>query len=1014
MISSPKEKTGLRASKEKEATVASKETTSNGTNSNGHAAVMHAHQPAPETPAAASSPAQRPPAAAAPAVRADGLFATGSRSARERLADCRVIRRNGEVVAFDDGKIFNAVMKAFAASSDQAAESERDEAVREEVSKVCDLVCRHLCDQMQSTTFQIEQIQDQVELALMRSEHFAIAKAFMLYRRDRQQKRQQRAGELMPNQFTVVQPDGSKILLDPLLLHERIEAACNGLSSRIDRELLFGRISGAMYEGIPSRKLNNLMVLEASTLCETEPDYLFVAARLLLDGLREEVFGQPVKHASMIGMYPQHLADMIETGIRHDKLNPRMGQVFNLGRLGKAIVGERDMQFSYVGLQNLYDRYLIKIKGDGGDRRIEMPQTFLMRVAMGLALDEDDPTARAIEFYNLLSTFRFMSSTPTLFNSGTRFSQLSSCYLSTVPDDLEEIYDAVKENALLAKYAGGLGNDWTPVRAQGSYIKGTGGNSQGIVPFLRVVNDTAVAVNQGGKRKGAVCCYLETWHRDITDFIELRKNTGDERRRTHDMNTANWIPDLFIKRVLADADWTLFSPADVPDLHDLYGLEFERAYEGYERRAAAGEIPHERIGAQELWVRMIKMIYETGHPWLTFKDACNIRSPQQHAGVVHSSNLCTEITLNTSREEIAVCNLGSVNLLAHMRAGRLDGEMIADTVRTAIRMLDNVIDLNYYSVDKARDSNMRHRPIGLGMMGFQDCLYEAGIGYDSQAAVEFADRSAELVAYHAYWASSDLAAERGRYDSYEGSLWSRGILPPDTLSLLAAERNGGEKPKVNGAIDSPYLQIDMSSQLDWQRLRAKIAADGMRNSNCLAIAPTATIANIVGVTASIEPTYQNLFTKSNLSGEFKTINTRLVRDLQKLGLWDALMISQIKQHDGEIDNIERIPDNIRSRYVTAFNIDQKWLIEAAGRRQKWIDQAQSLNLYVANPRGRDIAALYTLAWQRGLKTTYYLRSIQASSTEKYSTHATGNMNAVKVPPASACSIDDPECESCAG
>ena len=964
-------------------------------------------------PAAAAGPAERPPAVPA---RVDGLFATGSRSARERLSECRVIRRNGEVVAFAVDKIFDAIMKAFVANSEQGAESEKDANVREEVDKVCDLVCRYLGDQpMNSTTFQIEQIQDQVELALMRSEHFAIAKAFMLYRRDRQQQRQQRAGELMPDQFTVVQQDGSKILLDPLLLHERIEAACTGLSAKIDREQLFNRIAGTMYEGITSQKLNNLMVLEASTLCEMEPDYLFVAARLLLDGLREEVFGRPVKHATMLAMYPQHLADMIEAGIRHEKLDPKMGQVFSLPRLGQAIVGERDFQFSYVGLQNLYDRYLIKIKDGSRDRRLEMPQSFLMRVAMGLALAEDDPTARAIEFYNLLSSFRFMNSTPTLFNSGTRFSQLSSCYLSTVPDGLAEIYDAVKENALLAKYAGGLGNDWTPVRAQGSYIKGTGGNSQGVVPFLRVVNDTAVAVNQGGKRKGAVCCYLETWHRDITEFIELRKNTGDERRRAHDMNTANWIPDLFIKRVLADADWTLFSPADTPDLHDLYGLAFEKAYEAYEQQAAAGRIPHEKIRATDLWMKMIKMIYETGHPWFTFKDACNIRSPQQHTGVVHSSNLCTEITLNTSREEIAVCNLGSVNLAAHMHGGRLDEKLIAETVKTAIRMLDNVIDLNYYSVEKARTSNMRHRPIGLGVMGFQDCLYEAGITYDSQEAVDFADRSTELIAYHAYWASSDLAGERGRYQSYEDSLWSRGILPPDTLAMLAAERNNGEKPQVNGAIDSPYLQIDMSSRLDWDKLRAKIGRDGMRNSNCLAIAPTATIANIVGVTASIEPTYQNMFTKSNLSGEFKTINSRLVRDLQKLGLWDALMISQIKQHDGEIGQIERIPENIRRRYVTAFNIDQKWLIEAAGRRQKWIDQAQSLNLYVANPRGRDIAALYTRAWQRGLKTTYYLRSIQASSTEKYSTDSTGNMNAVKVPETpAACPIDDPECESCGG
>jgi ribonucleoside-diphosphate reductase alpha chain len=646
-------------------------------------------------------------------------------------------------------------------------------------------------------------------------------------------------------------------------------------------------------------------------------------------------------------------------------------------RLAAVLDAGRDYQFGYLGLQTLYDRYFLHIE----EKRIELPQAFFMRVAMGLAINEIDRESRAIEFYQVLSSFDFMSSTPTLFNAGTRHSQLSSCYLTTVTDDLDGIYQAIKENAMLQKYAGGLGNDWTPVRAMGARIKGTNGKSQGVVPFLKVVNDTAVAVNQGGKRKGAVCAYLETWHMDIEEFLDLRKNTGDDRRRTHDMNTANWIPDLFMQRVMEGGDWTLFSPNDVPDLHDLYGRKFAEAYSEYERKADRGEIKlYKRIPALQLWRKMLSMLFETGHPWITFKDPCNIRSPQQHVGVVHSSNLCTEITLNTNDHEVAVCNLGSVNLVNHLKDGVLDLDKLKATIHTAMRMLDNVVDVNYYAVGKARNSNLKHRPVGLGIMGFQDALQQLRVPYASNDAVEFADRSMEAVAYYAYWASTELAAERGRYSSYEGSLWSRGILPQDSLKLLAEERGG-------------YLEVDMSSTLDWDSLRQRIAQYGMRNSNCLAIAPTATIANIVGVSASIEPTYQNIYVKSNLSGEFTVANKYLVNDLKKLGLWDEVMVADIKYFDGSLAKIDRIPADIRALYATAFEMEPQWLVECASRRQKWIDQAQSLNIYMAGASGKKLDETYKLAWIRGLKTTYYLRTMGATSAEK-STGKGGELNAV--------------------
>jgi ribonucleoside-diphosphate reductase alpha chain len=784
-----------------------------------------------------------------------------------------------------------------------------------------------------------------------------------------------------------------------------VREACEGLGREVSAEPILQAMQRDLYDGVPMEEVRKSLVLAARALIEQDPCYSYVTARLLLHSLRLETLGEEVTHAGMRTRYAEYLPEFVKQGIAADLLDERLGG-YDLKCLGAALDANRDLKFTYLGLQILYDRYFLHIQG----RRIELPQVFFMRVAMGLALNEPEGSreARAIEFYNVLSSFDFMSSTPTLFNSGTRRSQLASCYLTTVADDLDGIYEAIKENALLQKFAGGIGNDWTPVRALGAHIKGTNGKSQGVVPFLKVVNDTAVAVNQGGKRKGAVCSYLETWHLDIEEFLELRKNTGDDRRRTHDMNTANWVPDLFMKRVMENGEWTLFSPSDALDLHEKYGRQFEKAYLEYEAKCARGELKlYKKIPAAQLWRKMLTMLFETGHPWLTFKDPCNLRSPQQHAGVVHSSNLCTEITLNTGPDEIAVCNLGSVNMPAHLDAasGRMDMEKLKRTVGTAMRMLDNVIDLNFYNVNKARNSNFKHRPVGLGIMGFQDCLHQLRIPYGSQAAVEFADRSMEQIAYSAYWASTDLAEERGAYSTFRGSLWDRGILPVDTLKLVAEERGG-------------YVECDMSMALDWEALRKRIHQTGMRNSNCLAIAPTATIANITGLAQSIEPTYQNLYVKSNLSGEFTVVNEFLVRDLKNLNLWDEVMIADLKYFDGSLARIDRIPPEVRALYATSFEIEPKWLVECAARRQKWIDQSQSLNIYMAGASGKKLDETYKLAWLRGLKTTYYLRTLGATHAEK-STVTTSQLNAVPAggyaapaTDAKFCSIDNPECESC--
>lgn len=916
-----------------------------------------------------------------------------------RYSQYKIIRRNGSVVAFEPNKISIAMTKAFiAVNGGHGVASAR---VREVVARLTDDVVNALIRrQPAGGTFHIEDIQDQVELALMRSGEHDVARSYVLYREDRARKRakqKEMAVVDLPASILNVVENGHKIPLDTAQLLTLIESSCANLGEVVSATLILKATLKDLYDGVPVEEVRKSLVLSARALIEKEPAYSYVTARLLLHTIRFEVLGEEVIQQDMIDRYADYFPDFIKRGIEAELLDERLAQ-FDLSRLAKTLDAGRDLKFGYLGLQTLYDRYFLHIQ----DRRIELPQAFFMRVAMGLALNEVDRETRAIEFYHVLSNFDFMSSTPTLFNSGTRRSQLSSCYLTTVADNLDGIYEAIKENALLAKYAGGLGNDWTPVRAMGSRIKGTNGKSQGVVPFLKVVSDTAVAVNQGGKRKGAVCSYLESWHLDIEEFLELRKNTGDDRRRTHDMNTATWVPDLFMKRVMEGGEWTLFSPSDVPDLHEKFGKQFEQAYLSYEEKVARGELSlHKKIPAQQLWRKMLSMLFETGHPWITFKDPCNIRSPQNHAGIVHSSNLCTEITLNTNDHEIAVCNLGSINLAAHINEGELDAGKLKRTVSTAMRMLDNVIDINFYAVAKARNSNLRHRPVGLGIMGFQDCLHKLRVPYASQEAVEFADHAMEAVAYHAYWASTELAEERGRYASYHGSLWDRGILPQDTLDLLREERGG-------------YVDVDMSATLEWDALRERIKKHGMRNSNCLAIAPTATISNIIGVSASIEPTFQNLYVKSNLSGEFTMAGEHLVNDLKKLGLWDEVMISDLKYFDGALSKIDRVPADIRRLYATAFEIDPQWLIEAASRRQKWIDQAQSLNIYIAGVSGKKLDETYKLAWLRGLKTTYYLRSLGATSAEK-STVDAGTLNAVPAEgnmTAMSCAIDNPECESC--
>ena len=905
----------------------------------------------------------------------------------------RVIKRNGSVVNFDSSKIDVAITKAFLAVHTSAAAA--SSSVQQKVKELSKSVFETFSNRMPSGgTIHIEEIQDQVELALMRTEELKVARAYVLYRAERTKVREEESPLLAENN---VEPSERTELI--------ANEACEGLKGTEPSKIL-GEARKNLYEGAPEEEIKEALILSSRSLVEIEPNYTYATARILLDSLRTEALSflkvkDNATFAEMKSLYGTSLGAFIDKAISLELIDPELRKM-DLEFLGSQIKPERDLLFSYLGLQTLYDRYFIH----SDEVRFELPQVFFMRVAMGLAIAEDNREERAVEFYNLLSSFDYMSSTPTLFNAGTPHSQLSSCYLTTVPDDLHGIYGALQDNAMLSKWAGGLGNDWTPVRGMGAHIKGTNGKSQGVVPFLKVVNDTAVAVNQGGKRKGAVCSYLETWHLDIEEFVELRKNTGDDRRRTHDMNTANWVPDLFMERVFEGKKWTLFTPNETPDLHDLTGSAFKTRYEEYEKAAQNGKIKvFKEVEAEELWRKIISMLFETGHPWITFKDACNLRSPQQHAGVIHSSNLCTEITLNTSEDEIAVCNLGSVNLPNHLNEkGELDEGKIEKTVATAIRMLDNVIDINYYAVPQAKNSNAKHRPIGLGLMGFQDSLYIRKTPYASDEAVEFADNSMEMISYYAIKSSSDLAKERGTYSSYEGSLWSQGVMPLDSISIVEEQRGEG------------YIEVDKSTKMDWDALKKKIKAQGMRNSNVMAIAPTATIANITGLTQSIEPTYSNLFVKSNLSGEFTVINMHLVDALKEIDMWDEVMVYDLKNLNGSLEGINRVPEDIKKLFATSFEVEPRWLIESASRRQKWIDQSQSLNLYISDPNGKKLDVMYRMAWLKGLKTTYYLRSRSATTSEK-STITNLELNAVKsaaqVPEApSACSILDPDCDAC--
>ena len=921
-----------------------------------------------------------------------------------------VRKRDGHGESFNEERILLAVESAFKADrdipSDYPLVPEDQAAVLSVTSAVVQRLFRRA---IQGEELEIERVQDSVEEALMTQGHVQVARRYIIYREDRRKARALRGDrDLTGNvqeELHITLRDGGRDTLEPQRIRRTLIRSCRGFEDRCDARDMSDETMRNLYDGVRLDEIEKAMIFAAKSRIELEPAYGFVTARLLLDVIYRETLPGFEHYHDLSVAHANRFKDYIEEGIAAGRLTPALRE-FDLEKIAVALKPERDLQFNYMGLQTIYDRYLIHI----GGRRIESPQFFWMRVALGLSLNEgEQKNERAIEFYELLSSFLFTSSTPTLFNSGTLHPQLSSCYLTTVMDDLDHIFKCISDDAKLSKWAGGLGNDWTNVRGTGSLIKGTNGESQGVIPFLKVANDTAVAVNQGGKRKGAMCAYLETWHLDIEDFLELRKNVGDERRRTHDMNTANWIPDLFMKRIRENGNWTLFSPSDVPDLHDLYGRAFEERYAEYEAMADRGEIAlFKRVEAAVIWRKILSMVFETGHPWITFKDPSNLRSPQDHTGVVHSSNLCTEILLNTSADETAVCNLGSIGLPLHIKNGALDLELLEKTVRTAMRMLDNVIDINYYPTPEAQNANLRHRPVGMGLMGFQDALYKMQISYASEAAVTFADQSMEAISYFAILASSELAAEKGAYESFKGSKWDRGLLPIDTIDLLEQERG-------------IPVTMDRSSTLNWNVVRDSVRKHGMRNSNTMAIAPTATISNITGVAQSIEPTFKNLFAKGNLSGDFTVINSYLVEELKGLGLWDRKMIEELKYMDGSILEIDRIPESIREIYRTAFEVDPVWYVECASRRQKWIDMGQSLNLYIAAPSGKRLNDMYMHAWECGLKTTYYLRSVAASTKEKSSLQSRPtwvNQPKKEFTPeqAQACSIEarlnDGECEAC--
>jgi len=872
------------------------------------------------------------------------------------------------LVRFNPMKITSSVERFFRKYHNVADSKQTPEDIIQAVNLITAKVVEKAVEMAESNeVLSFSTIQDLIENILMQEKFYDVAKGYILYRAEKEKVHEpllEPSSDKSVKIFKVIAKDGTEKEVSETQIKHKIAFACKGLSDVSSKDIFTTSIAN-FYQGMKESEIYLSNIMAARSKIEKEPNYTYAAARLLLDSIYGEILNVPASDRSLEDTHAQYFKKYIKNGVQLKRVSPDLLD-FDLDELSKALKLERDHLFNYLGLQTLYDRYFIHHE----NKRLETPQIFWMRVAMGLATKEKEKNKWAIAFYNILSQFHYVSSTPTLFNAGTLHPQLSSCYLSTVMDDLHHIFKVVADDAQLSKWAGGLGNDWTNVRATGALIKGTNGKSQGVIPFLKVANDTAVAVNQGGKRKGAMCAYLETWHLDIEDFLELRKNTGDERRRTHDMNTANWIPDLFMKRVREKKAWTLFSPDSVPDLHDLYGKAFEKRYEEYEKMVEEGKIKlFKKVEALDLWRKMLSMLFETGHPWITFKDPSNIRSPQDHVGVVHSSNLCTEILLNTSKEETAVCNLGSINLAEHVTDKGIDEKKMAATIKIAIRMLDNVIDINFYPIEEAKNANLRHRPIGLGMMGFQDALYISGFSYCSAEAVEFADQVTEILSYYAILSSSELAKERGSYSTYKGSKWERGLLPIDTVDLLERERGG-------------FVSVDRSQKLDWKKVRDSIKKHGMRNSNTMAIAPTATIANITGVTQSIEPMYKHLFVKSNLSGEFTIVNPYLVQKLKALNLWDNEMIDDLKYFDGSIAEIERIPDDVKRLFPVAFEIEPEWLIECASRRQKWIDMGQSLNLYLAEPSGKKLSQMYTLAWEMGLKTQYYLRSLGATQIEK--------------------------------
>ncbi|HII16847.1 TPA: ribonucleoside-diphosphate reductase subunit alpha [Candidatus Woesearchaeota archaeon] len=932
-----------------------------------------------------------------------------------------VTKRTGELVDFDRAKIRNAIQKAVKATGSKIQE--------EQLDRLTENVALEVESRFVDFYPNVENIQDIVEKHLVKDGLYEIAKAYILYRAKRKEEREARKEEDIEKarlgKLAVIKRDKRKVLFDLAKVRQTLERASKGYEEDVNLELVAKEVIKNVYDGVTTPEIEKAMIMAVASFIEHDPAYSYIGARLFLQRLYKEVIGESTSNDGLGISYRQAFIDGIQKAVTAGMADKRLLE-FDLESLSCGLQPERDSLFKYIGIQTLYERYFMHVD----EHRLELPQSFWMRVAMGLALNEEEKEAKALDFYEVLSSMRFVSSTPTLFHAGLSRPQLSSCYLTTVNDDLAHIFKCLGDNAQLSKWSGGIGNDWTSVRATGSHIHSTNVDSQGVVPFLKIANDVTVAINRSGKRRGATCAYLEAWHLDFEDFLDLRKNTGDDRRRTHDMNTAAWVPDLFMKRVEADEEWAFFSPNETPDLHDLYGREFEKRYEEYEHLAKQGNIKRFKvISAKKLWRKMLTMLFETGHPWITFKDPCNIRSPQDHAGVVHSSNLCTEITLNTSADETAVCNLGSVNLEKHVASGRVQVILLADTVRTAMRMLDNVIDTNYYPTIEAQNSNFRHRPVGLGIMGFQDALFKLDLAFDSPMALEFSDHVMELISYHAILSSAELAKERGAYASFAGSKWDRGLLPFDTLSLLEEAR--GQK-----------IEVARTQRQDWTPVREAIKQYGMRNSNCMAIAPTATISNIAGCYPCIEPIYKNIYVKSNISGEFTVLNEYLIADLKALQLWNAEMLEQIKYYDGNLQMIPSIPQRLKDKYKEAFEIDPEWAVKLAAVRAKWVDQSQSHNIFLKGTSGKRLSDVYFAAWRSGLKTTYYLRSLGASQIEKstldakkygytqkrqYANGAIDGLSdevAGKTSPAKetvsngiatevkACLLNDPTCEAC--